>query len=201
MVRTGGDKTKQKILDTAEKLFSQNGFHATSVNKIAKEANVNKALIYYYFKDKNDLVVSLFRKILEELSDVDANIKHTDSETRADDDMSGDYTDALRTEISYLDEKKKIIAILLMESLKTDDDNTFLFECAELVTAYEHPGLKSKPQIVQEFFTGFIPLISFVALQDKFCSYFECDKNEALEYFIESFLSSHMKTHQDLEVQ
>lgn len=196
MVRTGGDKTKQKILDTAEMLFSKYGFHATSVNKIAKEADVNKALIYYYFKDKNDIVISLFGKILEELSGIDED-RSTGGESA---DESDDNREALRSEISYLDKKKNIISILLMESLKSDDSNTFLFECAELVTAYEHPGIKSKSQIVSEFFTGFIPLISFVALQDKFCNYFECDKGEALEYFIESFLSSHMKSHVDQEV-
>jgi AcrR family transcriptional regulator len=191
MARTGGDITKQKILDTAERLFSQNGFNATSVSKIAKEANVNKALIYYYFKDKNDLVLSLFRKIIEELSD--SAIKNKPAASKAQNDDNGcDNLAALRSEISYLNKKKNIIAILLMESLKSDDDSTFLFECAEIVTAYEHPELNSKPQIVKEFFTGFIPLISFLALQDKFCNYFEVDKNNAMEYFIDSFTSSHM---------
>ena len=47
-----GEKTRQKILDAAERLFADQGFDATSVESIAAAAGVNKALIYYYFKDK-----------------------------------------------------------------------------------------------------------------------------------------------------
>lgn len=47
--------TKDIILKTAQTLFAQNGFEGISVDKIAKEANVNKALIYYYFSSKDDL--------------------------------------------------------------------------------------------------------------------------------------------------
>ena len=44
-------KTKEKILKVSQELFAKNGFNGTSVNQIAKAANVNKALIYYHFKD------------------------------------------------------------------------------------------------------------------------------------------------------
>ena len=38
-----------QILETAEKLFSENGFDGTSVRQIAKAAEVNIAMISYYF--------------------------------------------------------------------------------------------------------------------------------------------------------
>ena len=60
MSRTGGDLTKKRILTIAERLFSEKGFDATSVDSIARKAKVNKALIYYHFKDKNDIISSLF---------------------------------------------------------------------------------------------------------------------------------------------
>jgi AcrR family transcriptional regulator len=47
--------TKKKILTTARRLFSKQGYDATTVDDIAKESEFNKALIYYYFKNKSGL--------------------------------------------------------------------------------------------------------------------------------------------------
>ncbi|MGB7786943.1 MAG: TetR/AcrR family transcriptional regulator [Salinimicrobium sp.] len=48
-----------KILQVAETLFAENGFHATSVRTIAKEAGVNVAMISYYFGSKEKLLDAL----------------------------------------------------------------------------------------------------------------------------------------------
>ncbi|MGY5355793.1 TetR family transcriptional regulator [Wenyingzhuangia sp. IMCC45467] len=44
------------ILNVAEKLFAENGFDGTSVRTIAKEADVNVAMISYYFGSKEKLL-------------------------------------------------------------------------------------------------------------------------------------------------
>ena len=52
---------KQKvILDVAQKLFAENGFAGTSVRDIAKEAEVNIAMISYYFGSKEKLLEAIF---------------------------------------------------------------------------------------------------------------------------------------------
>lgn len=48
-----------KILEVAETLFAENGFHATSVRTIAREAGVNVAMISYYFGSKEKLLEAL----------------------------------------------------------------------------------------------------------------------------------------------
>ena len=48
--------TKQRILDTAERLFGENGYATTSLRHIIAEAKVNLAAIHYYFKSKQDLL-------------------------------------------------------------------------------------------------------------------------------------------------
>jgi AcrR family transcriptional regulator len=50
------------IMDTAEKLFGQNGFNGTSVRDIAQEAGVNVAMISYYFGSKEKLMEMLFEQ-------------------------------------------------------------------------------------------------------------------------------------------
>ena len=48
--------TKQKILDTAERLFGEHGYSATSLRHIISDAQVNLASIHYHFGSKQDLL-------------------------------------------------------------------------------------------------------------------------------------------------
>lgn len=47
--------TRTTILAAARKIFACKGVDGTSVREVAKSAKVNNAMIYYYFKDKDDL--------------------------------------------------------------------------------------------------------------------------------------------------
>ncbi len=58
---------KQRIMKAAEKLFADKGFHATSISDITDAADVGRALIYYYFKDKRDLFDSILRADAERM--------------------------------------------------------------------------------------------------------------------------------------
>ena len=49
-----------QIIETAEQLFAHKGFDGTSVRDIADEADVNVAMISYYFGSKEKLLESLF---------------------------------------------------------------------------------------------------------------------------------------------
>jgi AcrR family transcriptional regulator len=48
--------TKQKILDTAERLIATQGFAGTSLRQIISEAGVNLAAVHYHFGSKQDLL-------------------------------------------------------------------------------------------------------------------------------------------------
>lgn len=48
--------TKERILDTAERLFAQQGYAATSLRSIIAEAGVNLAAIHYHFHSKEALL-------------------------------------------------------------------------------------------------------------------------------------------------
>jgi AcrR family transcriptional regulator len=55
------EKSKQHILDAALKLFSHNGYGATSVRDIAEEAKLSKGNVYHHFPDKE----TIFRALLD----------------------------------------------------------------------------------------------------------------------------------------
>ena len=48
---------------------------------------------------------------------------------------------------------------------------------------------------MHEFFTGFIPVLNFVALEEKYCAFFNCNEDYALDLFIENLTNTHIKTH------
>ena len=48
--------TKEKILDTAERLIGEQGYAATSLRQIIAEAGVNLAAVHYHFGSKEDLL-------------------------------------------------------------------------------------------------------------------------------------------------
>jgi AcrR family transcriptional regulator len=56
---------RDKILDTATRLFSTQGFGSTSLSQVAKEARVSKALIFWHFENKERLFQSALQHSLE----------------------------------------------------------------------------------------------------------------------------------------
>ena len=48
--------TKERILDTAERLFSEHGYSATSLRSIIAGAGVNLAAVHYHFHSKEALL-------------------------------------------------------------------------------------------------------------------------------------------------
>ncbi len=48
-------KRRQEIIDAAEKVFFAKGYDKVTMDEIAQKAEVNKALLYYYFKNKETL--------------------------------------------------------------------------------------------------------------------------------------------------
>ncbi|WP_188206356.1 TetR/AcrR family transcriptional regulator [Alkalibacillus aidingensis] len=75
------NKSKPKyklILDAAVEVIAENGYHHSQVSKIAKKAGVADGTIYLYFKNKEDILISLFQekmgqfvgKIEHELKDI-----------------------------------------------------------------------------------------------------------------------------------
>jgi AcrR family transcriptional regulator len=63
------DELKQDALFNATiKLVNEIGFVASSVSKIAKEADISPATIYVYYENKEDLIVSTYVNIKQRLS-------------------------------------------------------------------------------------------------------------------------------------
>ena len=50
------ERTRQQILETAQRLFAELGYDATSLQMIADEMGLTKAAVYYHFCAKSDIL-------------------------------------------------------------------------------------------------------------------------------------------------
>ena len=71
--------TKEIILNTAENIFAKDGYHKTSMDKIAEKSGTSKGSIYFHFPSKENLFCSLIDKLANSLEQ--ATIKKIDQQT------------------------------------------------------------------------------------------------------------------------
>ena len=56
------EQKREAILDAAIRVFAEKGFHSSRISDVAREAGVAEGTIYLYFKNKDDLLLSVFSK-------------------------------------------------------------------------------------------------------------------------------------------
>lgn len=146
------EDAKERILSASIELFSRKGFDATRVNEIAESAGVNKALIYYYFKSKEDILDTLLESVLAKLSAasmefINQHIIPTIQAGRLD--IVGDRFEFSDEEamhsfqnhmaeyyeklVDYLLTNRALVRILLFESLRSGKHKSILFRVMELM--------------------------------------------------------------------
>lgn len=69
---------KDRILDVAEKVFSELGFDGASTRTISGEAGVNMAMLNYYFGSKEGLFLAVFHRKIRSFKDLLQNIGSDD---------------------------------------------------------------------------------------------------------------------------
>ncbi|MET9479754.1 helix-turn-helix domain-containing protein [Streptomyces sp. NPDC006638] len=57
--------TRQRIQDVALELFAEQGYEKTSLREIAEHLDVTKAALYYHFKTKEDILISVFQDVTQ----------------------------------------------------------------------------------------------------------------------------------------
>ncbi len=61
------ERTRQQILETAQRLFTEHGYDATSLQMIADEMGLTKAAVYYHFRAKTDILHEAMRPGIQRL--------------------------------------------------------------------------------------------------------------------------------------
>ena len=81
--KRGGD-VRERVLETALRLFSERGYFNTSVHDIRRESDVSVGSIYHHFQNKEGVAKALFESILERLHQLveEAEAAHADTHDR-----------------------------------------------------------------------------------------------------------------------
>jgi len=70
--------TETRLLDAAECVFAERGFHAATTAAIAKRAGLNKTLIHYYFRSKDGLFRTMMERIARNHAVFLEDLSHSD---------------------------------------------------------------------------------------------------------------------------
>ncbi|MBK3646545.1 MULTISPECIES: TetR/AcrR family transcriptional regulator [Streptomyces] len=62
--------TRQRIQDVALELFADQGYEKTSLREIAESLDVTKAALYYHFKTKEEILVSIFEDLSQPIEEL-----------------------------------------------------------------------------------------------------------------------------------
>ncbi len=75
---------KEQILREALELFAMKGYHATSIDGIARKAGISKGLVYNYFQSKLDLLLQLIKSVFDK---IDTLFPATDPQNLTEQDL------------------------------------------------------------------------------------------------------------------
>lgn len=113
---------KEKILIIAEEEFAKHGFDAVSMNDLVKKLDMNKATIYYHYKDKKNLYHTVIKTAMAKSN---ANIKEIFNNTKDNETLLRDYVNAT---IFTIKENPNIVPLALRElaNFGADIDESFI---------------------------------------------------------------------------
>jgi AcrR family transcriptional regulator len=100
---------RQHILDCAKQVFAQKGYYEAYVEDVIKVAHIGKGTIYEYFRNKEDLFLSLLIRSLEEWKRA-VNINHNDTKQL---DAISYFRHRIKQTIVFLNNDRQLTSILL----------------------------------------------------------------------------------------
>ena len=196
--------SRNQILNVAEEHFSAKGFDGARVKEIARDAKVNKALIYYYFESKEDILDALFEKLILDARNI---INEYEIDDYSDEEALLEIIDEM---LDFLESKDTILRVAFAESLKRRKYHSIVIEIGyiligkeieAIITEYKKLGTDfskdSEQMIVTEFFTGIIPMLNYIVFRKDFGDYFEIEEAALRERFIRAFKNTHLAYHKN----
>lgn len=190
MVAETGD-ARERIWVVAQEEFAAKGLAGARVDEIARRAAVNKALIYYYFKSKENLLRLIIGAFFGELLE----LKRTLSAGGClQDESHRRYVFGKIYE--FLRQHKPVIRIILREMAKGETEAEEIILLLEPVTnlfaeSLSEMGFTVGPGeakiVIQSMFFGLVPLLMYVMLEEKLAGYLGQDVDRMLAGFHEEF--------------
>jgi Transcriptional regulator len=124
-----GLQTRENIVDAAERYFRENGYFDASIRKLAEAADVSVGSIYFYFKDKDEILLEVTQK-------------HNERFIRA-------LSDSLNKTDQFATDKKAWLRDSILNSLETYG-NTAKFRAELKALTYVNPQIALQRKQLKE---------------------------------------------------
>lgn len=189
---------KQHILSNALEIFAIKGFEGARIDQIAKQANVPKSLIYYHFKNKDDILETLISNFIDDYTNLIENYMTETSEEKSTNIKN-------RMEEVYYEfgiKNSDLIRVILIESLKKNNPSLALFKVLDAMIQKEnqHNELDNNElnqRRVVEFFTSFIPNYAYLCFADEWTKFFKISRQKFDELYLDAYQQTHGAYHKN----
>jgi len=108
--------TRDEILEAAAQIFSEKGFHAASMQDIARAVNLQKASLYHHVSSKQEILLALLDKALDILIDAIGEVAAASLPPQEK------LREAIRVYLEILTSQRGLSAVLLFEHRSLDAD-------------------------------------------------------------------------------
>ena len=105
-------RTSDRILRTAIRLFAARGYDGVSVDEVVKAARVNKRMVYHYYGDKAGLYAAVLTQVYSSLAAVEADV-FKDKPA-----VSAALESIVRVYFRFLQTSPEFVSLLLWENLQ-----------------------------------------------------------------------------------
>jgi len=179
--------TKETILRVAEEIFAQRGFDGARVDEIARQAGINQAMIYYYFKSKDDLLEEVIKTRLEEARQFRQQMK----EQRPIPALLSKHL------LDFMNTRSRFLKILLMETATSAPRERTIFRLMDLVATEGKAAAKGETDRFKSeeerrlafFFFAIMPVACFSIFQQQWSEYYGSDLAADSRAFLETLNS------------
>ena len=195
--KENSQERRQWILDAALEVFYECGFDGARVDEIAKRAGVNQALIYYYFKSKEELYLELINQNVDEMIQEKKNsVGAANTEELYNIDIYN--ADVIKRLVDHVmriaKEKEKIFSIILGELFrnsrrKNNSSETFRILLHSIdVSRQGMRGLgidetEIERQLIKAIFFASLPVFTYTTLGDRLAEDYGLKKEMMREVF------------------
>ncbi|CAM4336117.1 TetR/AcrR family transcriptional regulator [Paenibacillus macerans] len=140
-----GLETKNRLIDSALKVFSAKGFDASTTKDIAKEAGTTDGLIYHYFKSKEELLWAVVDK-----HSLIPDLRDTAAQADSDVPLESLLTKYFGQLLHRLNEKTDLIVMFFGEAQRKPQIREYLVSLIEEVLKPLYFLLKDRTAMDEE---------------------------------------------------
>ena len=133
----------ERIIHSASKVFAEKGYHGSNLREIAQDAGINKAMLFYYFKNKENLYFSIlslaFQEILERSKKIYVNQKSSFEKIK---EMIASFTQIyIKNKDFFLIAMKEFESVKIMPLMK---NSNYIYQINNIFVAIIQEGIKNR---------------------------------------------------------